>query len=153
MINRGKQFQQKFKQDFSKIPNSSIDRLYDPTSGYVSISNICDFICYVYPNIIYAECKSHKGNTFSLKNLTQYQKLISKIGIKGVRVGMILWFIDHDKVVYVPIKTIQQMIQQGKKSVNIKDIPNYRIIQIPSIKKKVFLDSDYSILCNLQDGD
>ena len=53
MSNLGKQFELKFKEDFSKIPESTIDRIYDVTTGYKSISNVCDFICYKYPNIFY----------------------------------------------------------------------------------------------------
>lgn len=46
-VNKGKDFEVKFKKDFtSSIPNSTIDRLFDPVNGYVSISNIADFIGY-----------------------------------------------------------------------------------------------------------
>ena len=82
-LSRGKQFEKKFANDFLKIENSSLDRLYDVTSGYKSISQISDFIGYIYPNIFYLECKTHKGNTFPLANLTQYEKLLPKVGIKG----------------------------------------------------------------------
>ena len=57
MSNLGKQFELKFKEDFLKIPESTIDRIYDVTTGYKSISNVCDFICYKYPNIFYIECQ------------------------------------------------------------------------------------------------
>lgn len=69
-VNRGKQFEAKFKEDFLKIPDSTIDRLYDSVSGYKSVSNISDFIAYVFPNIFYVECKSHEGNTFPFVKLT-----------------------------------------------------------------------------------
>jgi len=72
------------------MPDSTIDRLYDTTNGFKSISNISDFIGYCYPNVFYLECKSHLGNTFPLANLTQYEKLTCKVGIKGVRAGMVL---------------------------------------------------------------
>ena len=71
------------------MPDPSIDRLYDTTNGFKAIVNISDFIGYSYPNIFYLECKSHLGNTFPLANLTQYDKLTTKVGIKGVRVGVI----------------------------------------------------------------
>ena len=155
-LNRGKQFENKFKEDFYKtMSNCSLDRLYDTTNGFKAISQVCDFIGYKQPNIFYLECKSHEGNTFPLNNLTQYNKLVTKVGIPGVRVGVIIWFIDHDRVIYVPINTITQLINDGKKSVNINKIEaeGYRIINIPSIKKRVFLDSDYSILMTLEDFD
>lgn len=151
--NRGKQFEKKFANDFLKIENSSLDRLYDVTSGYKSISQISDFIGYIYPNIFYLECKTHKGNTFPWTNLTQYEKLLPKVGIKGVRVGMILWMIEHDVIVYIPISSIKKMKEDGKKSFNIKMLKEntYRIIEIPSVKKRVFLDADYSVLKNLKE--
>lgn len=152
MSNLGKQFELKFKEDFSKIPESTIDRIYDVTTGYKSISNVCDFICYKYPNIFYIECKSHKGASFPFVNLTQYSKLKDKVGIKGVRAGVILWLYEKDLVLYVPINTISQMMTDDKKSVGIRDLDKYNIIKIPSIKKRVFMDSDYSVLLNMPDG-
>jgi hypothetical protein len=153
--NYGKSFEQKFKNDFLKIPNSTIDRLYDTQNGYKSISQISDYIGYVFPNIFYLEIKSIHGNTFPLTNLTQYNKLVPKEGIKGVRVGVIIWFVDHDQVAYVPISTIKKMKKDGKKSVNVKMLTSdeYNIIIIPSTKKRVFLDSDYSVLLNLNEGE
>lgn len=154
--NRGKQFEAKFKSDFQdSFPEGTIDRLYDSMSGYVAISNISDFIGYNYPNIFYLECKSHEGNTFPWSCLSQYEKLTVKVGIKGVRVGVILWMIDHDTVVYLPISSITKMKQDGCKSFNIKMIADnkYKIYVIPSQKKRVFLDSDYSILMNLEEGE
>lgn len=152
MSNLGKQFELKFKEGFSKIPESTIDRIYDVTTGYKSISNVCDFICYKYPNIFYIECKSHKGASFPFINLTQYSKLKDKVGIKGVRAGVILWLYEKDLVLYVPISTISQMMADGKKSVGIRDLDKYNIIKIPSIKKRVFMESDYSILLNMPEG-
>lgn len=154
--NKGKAFETKFKADFLKsFPEGTIDRLIDSTSGYKAISNVCDFIGYNYPYIFYLECKSHQGNTFPLANLTQYEKLKEKVGIRGVRVGVILWFIDHDTVCYVPLQSITKMKEDGKKSINIKmlNTSDYKIIQIPSEKKRVFLDSDYTILMTLEEFD
>lgn len=116
-------------------------------SGFKHMSNISDLIFYKFPFICYGEIKSHKGNTFPLANLTQYEKLLAKKGIKGVRAGVILWFIDHDKVLWVPIETFEKLRKEDKKSVNVKmDYEEYNIIEIPSQKRRVFLDSDYSIL-------
>lgn len=89
-LNKGKQFETRVRYDFKRIPNTSVDRIYDTQSGYKSISNISDFIVYKYPNIFYIEVKSHKGNTFPLQCLTQYEKLTFKCGIPGVRAGVIL---------------------------------------------------------------
>ena len=68
---------------------------------------------------------------------------------------MLLWFVQHDKVCYVPIATFEKLKQDGKKSVNVKMLNDdtYRIIVIPSTKKRVFMDSDYTILETLKEGD
>lgn len=155
-MNKGKQFELKFKEDFIKtVSGSVIDRLYDQVSGYKSISNISDFVAYCFPLIFYLECKTHAGNTFPFQNLTQYDKLLSKVGIKGVRTGVILWMYNHDKVLYIPISTIKKMKEDGCKSFNIKMLNDklYNIIEIPSVKKRVYMDSDYSVLLELKEGD
>lgn len=156
MINLGKEFEQKFKLDFLRtMPNSTIDRIYDSVSGYKAISNVCDFIGYKEPNIYYIECKSHKGKSFPFSNLSQYDDLKLKVGIPGVRAGVVLWLYEYDKVLYVPISTVTSIKNDGIKSVSLTMLnkKKYNIIEIPSIKKRVYMDSDYSILQNLKDGE
>lgn len=152
---RGKEFESKLKSDFLKsVPNSTIDRLYDPVAGYVSISNVCDFIGYSKPNIFYLEAKSHKGASVPFENITQYEKLKDKVGIPGVRCGVVLWLYEKDIVMYVPISTITKMKSDGKKSVGIKALNDgYNIKVIPSVKKRIFMDSDYSCLLDLEEGE
>lgn len=153
-VNKGKAWEAKFKTDFMKsFPNGSIDRLYDPVGGYYGINNICDFIGYEWPNIYYLELKSHKGNTFPFTCLPQYDKLTSKVGIKGVRAGVVLWFIDHDQVIYAPISTITKMKEDGKKSINVKELDDYHLIKLPGQKKRVFVECDYRVLKDLDEGD
>lgn len=155
MQNYGKAFEAKLKSDFLKIPGSTIDRLTDSMSGFLSISNISDFIGYKKPNIFYLECKSVHGNTFPVGNLTQADKLKTKIGVPGARAGVVIWFVDHKRVVFCPIKSFIHLRDvDGLKSININktDFNKYRIIEIPAIKvKQVFIDSDYTILTKLED--
>lgn len=154
-VSKGKAFEQKFKKDFLKLGDCTCDRLLDVTYGYKSVGNVSDFICYKYPNIFYIECKEHKGNTFPLANVTQYERLLPKAGIPGVRAGVVLWMSEKQIVVYLPVKTIEKMLADGKKSFNAtKDLSSdYRIIQIPSVALRTFMDSDYSVLLDLNDGD
>lgn len=151
----GKQFEEKFKKDFSKLPNADIFRLHDQMSGYKVVSkNPSDYICYCYPYHFYIECKTVKGNTFSVNALTQYDKLLERANVKGQRAGVVIWFYEHDKIVYVPITTFEKLKLDGKKSVNIKmlDEKLYNMVEVPSKKLKVFFDSDYSVLLNLNEG-
>lgn len=149
-INKGKKFELKVREDLKKIRGISVDRLYDSVSGYKHISNISDILFYRFPFICYGELKSHKGNTFPVANLTQYDKLIEKKDIKGVRAGVILWLIDHNHVIWIPIETFEKMKNDNIKSFNIKmlsDNPNnYKFYDIPSMLRRVFMDTDYNKL-------
>lgn len=155
MDNKGKLFEKQFKSDWTRsFPEGFLLRLPDQQSGYFGTSrNLCDFIAFTNSCLFLMECKSIKRNTFPLRNLTQYEKLLAKKDIKGARTGAIIWFIDHDKVVFVPIKTFEQCFKEGLKSINVKMIgdKNYFIIDIPSKKKRTFLESDYSVLLNLDE--
>ena len=156
MASLAKNFEAKFKEDFSKIPESTIDRLYDTTNGFHGISNPCDFIGYVYPNIFYLEIKTTKGNTLPLDRITQYDKLIKKSGIKGVRAGVIVWFYEKDKIIYVPISQVKKMKDDDKKSINLKNLLDnneYKHYNIIGVKKRTYFDSDYSILTQTGEGD
>ena len=84
-----------------------------------------------------------------MTRLSQYDKLITKGNIPGVRSGVVLWFTEKEKVVYVPINTFKKLKEDDAKSFNIKylDTGEYTCIEIPSKKKVTFLESDYSILC------
>jgi hypothetical protein len=80
--------------------------------------------------------------------------LLPKAGIKGVRSGAVVWFYDHDKVLYIPIKTFEKLKNDGKKSYNIKYLgkSDYEVVEIPSVKKRVYMDSDYSIMFDMPEG-
>ena len=152
---KGKAFETKFKEDWLKsFPEGFLYRLPDQMSGYkVTSKNLCDFIGFNLNTLYLTECKSHKGASIPIANITQYESLKTKVDIKGVRSGVVLWLYEKDKVFYIPTKTITQMINDGEKSIGIRHLDKYRIIEIPSTKKRVFMDSDYSILKNLGEGD
>lgn len=152
--NYGKAFEAKLKQDFlASIPNSTIDRIYDTVNGLKGISNISDFIGFRQPAIYYIEAKTHAGASLPIENITQYKKLKDKVSIPGVRAGVVLWLYEKDVVLYIPISTVTKLINDGEKSVGIRHLGKYNIKEIPSTKKRVFMDSDYSILLDLEDGE
>ena len=154
-VNRGKQWEAKLKEDFSKMSGAYIYRVPDQLGGLKGQTGICDFIAYKFPKIFFIEAKTILGNTFPLTNFTQFDKLMSIPNIQGVHRGVMLWFQDHQRVLYVPLLTIAKMKQDGKKSVNIRTIDSdgYEYLNIPSIQKRVFLDSDYSVMLELPDND
>lgn len=146
--NKGKKFEARFREDWLKsFPRSFCYRLPDQISYYHNSSNPCDFICFTNSTLFLLELKTHNGNTFPLANLTQYEKLLSYDCIDRCKVGMVLWMIDHDCVVFIPINTIKQLKDEGKKSFNIKDLDKgYKLTIIPTIKRRTFLTADYTKL-------
>ena len=76
-----------------------------------------------------------------------------KIGIKGVRTGVVLWLYEKDKVFYIPTSTLSQLKSDGEKSIGLRHVDKYNMIEIPSTKRRVFMDSDYSVLKNLKEGE
>lgn len=152
-LNKGKQFEQKFKEDWLKtFPRSILIRLPDQQSFYYGSSrNPCDYVAYNKKHFFMLECKTHKGNTFPLSNFTQYD-LLSTFpfsDIEGSHCGIILWMIEHENAIfYIPIQTVTKMKKDGLKSFNVlkHDFQKYKVVKIPSKKKRTFYDSDYSVL-------
>jgi penicillin-binding protein-related factor A (putative recombinase) len=146
-VNRGKDFEEQVRKSFARVPNCSIDRLHDQMSGYAGSSNICDFIVYRKPYQLYLECKACYGNTLNFHNITdnQWKGLIEKAKIDGVIAGVMIWFIDHDETVFIPIQALETSRFLGDKSVNAKtakDAYGMNYIPVHGEKKRVFFDYD-----------
>ena len=143
--NRGKKFEDVVRQCFEKADDVSIDRLRDAPKKLKGVDNPSDFIVYKKPHEIYVECKSHLGNTlpFSCIREEQIQGMTKKVEIEGVKAGIIIWYIDHDLTIWIPIDEVVNMIDQGYKSINVKDL-NYprNIIRIDGTKKRIYFDYD-----------
>lgn len=148
--NRGKEFESRFAKDWLRtFPRSMAFRLKDDLSMRKgSAKNPCDFICFTHKTLFMLEVKSHYDNTFPFSNLTQYEKLVTYRDCEDTVVGVIIWFIDHDRIIFVDIDTVTQMKKDGQKSINIRliDKQGYKYTEIPSVKSRVFLKSDYSVL-------
>lgn len=153
--NKGKAFEARFAQDWKKcFPNTFLFRLHDLTTGYkVTSAQPCDYLAYNHNQLFMLECKSHEGNTIPFTAIPQYERLLNYKDLEGVNPFIIIWFMDHNTIVAVPIKEAEKMIKDGKKSVNIKMLleKTYNIIEIPSVKKRTFLESDYTVLLQVKD--
>lgn len=148
--NRGKEFEATFKKDWKRtFPKSLCYRLKDDTSMYYGASkNPCDFFCYTHKTMFMLEVKSHYDNTFPFSDLRQYESLLSYRDSEVDVIGVVIWFIDHDRVIFVDIDEIEKMKKDGQKSINIRliDKQGYKYTEIPSVKMRVFMKSDYSVL-------
>ena len=144
--NRGKDFENVVREAFEKVPNVSIDRLHDQTTGWKGSTNICDFIVYREPYEYYFECKSVHGNTLPFSNITdtQWNGLLEKSKIEGVFAGVICWFVDKNDTRFFPIQYLQKYKQLGCKSVAAFDESDDIVhpIEIKGKKKRVFFNYD-----------
>ena len=157
--NRGKKFEDIIEESFAKVPNTSVVRLHDQTTGYIGSTNHCDFIVYHKPIELHIECKSIHGNTLSIYstpkpdkngvlhgfygNITdkQWEGLLEKSKIDGVIAGIICWWIDKDVTKFIPIQALEHERFIGSKSLRY-DSNLFSNIEIPGKKKRVFFDYD-----------
>lgn len=143
--NYGKKFETLIRKALD-IPEKaiSIDRLPDPVGGYSGITNICDFTCYKFPFNYFLECKATHDNTLNFKHKItedQWQGMLNKSKYFGCLAGVCVWFISYDVTVFVPIQELQRLKDEGKKSLNIKDLDTDLIyFNIPGAKKRVYFD-------------
>lgn len=152
-VNRGKKFEQVIREAFLKVPNTSVIRLPDPTQGYLGVRNISDFIVYHYPHQYFIECKSVHGNTLPFSNITdnQWNGLLDMAEIKGVKAGIICWWIDEDVTKFIPIRDLVIAKKCGYKSIRYDtecyiehpmDELGYKAfsVEIKGKKKRIFFD-------------
>lgn len=145
----GKKAEEKIKQWLDKPENGySFDRFYDQMTGYFMTSrNICDFVCYKYPNQYYIESKATYEDRFNFSMLTdtQHDGLLQKSKTHGVYGLVIVLFATYQKAFILDIRDIKKLEDDGKKSLNIKkrDKWNTSYAEIPTIpSRKSLLDYD-----------
>ena len=146
--NLGKEAEQKIWDWLDRPADGySFDRFYDQLSGYYLTSrNICDFICYKYPNMYYIESKATWNDRFDFDMLQDHQRegLLIKSKINGVHGWVIVLFATYKRAFRFNIQDIQDCIDHGIKSVNIKKIGKwtipYKELETISNSRKKLLD-------------
>lgn len=124
----------------------SFDRIPDQMTGYWGSSNICDFICFKYPNMYYIESKATWEDRFDFNMLTekQHDGLLAKSQIAHVYGWVIVLFASYKRAFVVDIREIKRLEDSGKKSINIKKIDKwgirYKEIQTVPNNRKHMLD-------------
>lgn len=154
-VNRGKQFEQCVRAGFEKLPDVSVDRIHDQTTFYKGSTNICDLVVYKYPTQYYLECKSVHGNTLPFDRITpvQWRGLLVKAGIKGVRAGILCWWIDKDVTKFIDIRYLTKLRDDfGFKSLRYDFTSPVvdNICQISGRKRRVLWDYDFNELLELK---
>lgn len=145
-IQRGKEFEENIKKDFLKVPQTTVERLPDPTAGYLGYRNPCDFLIYHYPYVYYIECKTVHSYRLPFTNVTFNQRvgMLEACKTIGVVAGIICWFIPEEKTYFIPIEVFEGYRLAGEKSLNLHTMnPEAdRWIEIHGKKKRIFYDYD-----------
>ena len=144
----GKKAEAKIKEWLDKPElGYSFDRFYDQLSGYYLTSrNICDFLCYKYPNLYYIESKTTIHDRFDFNQIQPHQHdgLLAKSKIQGCYGLIIVLFSTYKRAVILKIQDVINMEEHGIKSINITKIDKWKIpyVEIPTIpnSRKSMLD-------------
>lgn len=155
-MNKGKIFEDKFRENWSKcFPNTFVFRLVDQVSGFKTTSqNPCDFLCFPGKKLFMVECKSHDGASIPFSAIPQYERLLEYKHFENVVPGIIIWFKEKDKLIWVHINVAEKIFNDGNKSIQLKMLNDekYDLKEIPSVKKRVYLEANYNYLVDLYGG-
>lgn len=127
----GKAAEQKIREWLNR-PNDgySFDRIPDNMSGFYQVSrNICDFVCYKYPNCYYIESKATEKDRFDFSMIQDHQRdgLIEKSKIQGCYGWIIVLFATYKRAFKFNATDIKQLEDSGTKSLNILKIDKWTI--------------------------
>lgn len=149
-FNYGKKFEDEFKKNWKiSFPDTLVLRLHDDVGGYYGVDTPCDFICFPDSSSLFMiECKTHKGASIPFSDIPQYERQLKYMGLKNVYPGVILWLYEKDKILWISIEEMKKMRTDGEKSIGLRMLKNkqYDIYEIPSTKKRVFMNTDYTKL-------
>jgi len=149
-INRGKEFENVIRKGFEDLPDTTVERLPDPTMGYLGVRNKCDFLIYHFPFQYYIECKSVKDHRLPMANVTFNQRtgMLEASEKDGVIAGIICWFIHEDRTIFIPIQTFEKYRKAGERSINLRNPWDDTFIEITGKKKRVFFEYDLAEFVN-----
>ena len=158
--NLGKKWESKFAATFEKqFPGKFIHRLPDQQSGYGGAggSNPCDFFCYPGNCLLMVECKAHAGASISFKDIRQYDKMLDYKGLYKTFPGVLVWFYEKDTIIWVSIEEMEKMVLDGEKSIGLRMMKEnyhkkYRIINVPAVKLRTFMEADLNYLVEVLNG-
>lgn len=152
-LNKGKKWEDEFKKSWIKTFGNKklIYRLPDQMTGRKETSkNPCDFFAFLSSvnKLFMVECKEHKDNTLPFSAFPQYERLLEYKDMENVYPGVLIWYSDRDKVVWVSIQECEKIYNDGNKSINVKMLNDdrYNLVEIPMKIKRVYPDCDLSIL-------
>lgn len=144
-VNRGKGFESMIHEAFDKVPNTETYRVPDQMTYRYGSKNPCDFFVYHKPYLYAIECKSVHGNLLPFSNISenQWKELLRMSAVDGVFAGIMCWYVDRARTVFLPIQYLEMLRQNGAKSLRF-DVEDKEIIDIEARKKRVYWEYNMS---------
>lgn len=142
-VNRGKAFEDVIKESFIKVPDTVVYRLPDQMTYKVGSKNPCDFFVYHKPILYALECKATNKPSLPFANISEYQwsELLRMSKTTGIVAGIVCWYVNYDRTIFLPIGYLETLKQNGAKSIRY-DVYDLSIVDIPGKKKRVFWEYD-----------
>lgn len=150
----GKRFEAQVLKNWKEcFPGDLIWRIPDQQSQYHGSRNFSDFLAFTSKlNLLWMlECKETKLGTINFSKMSQIDVMKDFIKYNRVMGYFIIWFSELDKIVAISCQEALRLRDELKlKSINIKMLQDksIKLIEIPTTKKRVFLDGDYTYLTN-----
>lgn len=143
-VSRGKDFESVVRSCMEKVPDTVVYRIPDQQNYMIGSKNPCDFFIYHKPVLYAIECKATNKPSLPFTNVTEYQwsELLKMSKVSGVVAGILCWFVNHDRTVFIPIQFLETLKQNGAKSIRY-DADDWAIIDIVGHKKRVFWEYDF----------
>ena len=107
----GKQAEAKIKQWLNRPDDGySFDRIPDQMSGFYNSRNVCDFICFKSPYLVYIESKATYRDRFDFVQISDYQmaEMLKKSQIQNVFAVVIILFASYKRAFILNIQDIKQ---------------------------------------------
>jgi penicillin-binding protein-related factor A (putative recombinase) len=146
-VNKGKSFEGIVREAFEQVPDTIVYRLNDSMSGFKGVKTPCDFFVYHRPILYAIECKSTNNPSLPFTNITEFQwtHLLRMAEVTGVVAGILCWYTNYDRTIFIPIHFLETLKQNGAKSIRY-DADDPAIIDIRGKKKRVFWTYDMNSL-------
>lgn len=123
-------FEEDFFENAKELDSQAlVTRLYDTTNGFRGVANPCDYIAATEFGTVFLELKTTIETSLSFNNITENQwfQLSRAERCKFSLAGILVYFQKHEKIIWYPISTLEEVKQSGVKSVNPNFIKGYEV--------------------------
>lgn len=120
---RGKTFEDDFRESFNALPAVLCERLNDQEGRRRGVSAPCDFYVYSYPTLFFVELKSTRARRLEFGRISpnQWKGLAERSKIPGVIAGVLIEYqnMSEPRVKFYRIEQLVAMREAGKRSVSV----------------------------------